>query len=139
MTGLSGYDEIMKTKKSDEISNAFMIFNSKLSFDSALSLKEKSDQVLNEKQLDKDLQTVVFHPDFQFADESYHASGNFTNRSPLPMVHVLRVDEVAHAIKVTPNVDDIPFRNKDVLEKIGIKSISEVFQDDFIDRNKKYI
>lgn len=131
--------ETMETKSSDKLSNAFLIFEATISFDFMLQMKEKSDNVLKKKNLEAVFQTVVFHPDFQFSGESFQASGNFTNRSPLPMLHILRVDEVAHAIDVTEDVDDIPFRNKELLEKINIKQISEVFKDDFIEKNKAYI
>ncbi len=122
-----------------EISNAFLIFDESLSFDFMLLAKEKFDAELMRNGLEEKFQTVVFHPEFQFGDEDFHAPGNFTNRSPLPMIHMLRIDEVAHAIEVTENVDDIPFRNKEVLEKLNIKKISEVFDDDFMELIKPYI
>ena len=55
------------------------------------------------------------------------------------MIHVLRVDEVGRAIDATENVEQIPFENKRKLENIRIKNISEVFEDGFVDRIKKYI
>jgi len=122
-----------------DVSNAFLIFDASLSFEFMLTLKERFDVELRRNELDEKFQTVVFHPDFQFGDEEFHAPGNFTNRSPLPMIHVLRIDEVARAIEVTDDVNDIPFRNKKVLEKLNMKKISEVFDDDFMEKIKPYI
>ena len=129
----------MKHTKPDVISNSFLLYDPSLSFHFMLDLKERVDALLVKKSVDEEFQIVVFHPDFQFGDEEFHASGNFTNRSPLPTIHILRVDEVAHAIDVTEDVDEIPFRNKRVLENLNIKKISEVFEDDFMEKIKPYI
>jgi len=122
-----------------ELSNAFLIFNSSLSFHEMLNLKEQFDDKLLENNLADEFQVVVFHPEFQFGDEDFHAAGNFVNRSPLPMIHLLREEEVAKAIESTDDVDQIPLRNKDVLEKIKIRNISEVFEDEFVEKIKPYI
>jgi len=123
----------------DQISNAFVILDAPISFLATLQLKEQLDQGLAVQGKDQDIQTVVFHPEFQFADEDYHAAGNFTNRSPHPMIHILREAEVAHAIEATEDVENIPFRNKAVLEDIRIKHISEIFAEGFVERIRPYI
>jgi len=132
---------IVKLKSVDEteISNSFLIFEASLTFDFLLSLKELIDRYLEKEGIDEEFQTVVFHPEFQFGDEHFHAAGNFTNRSPSPMIHFLREDEVARAIELTENVDAIPLRNKAVLEELNIKNISEVLEDDFVEKTNKYI
>lgn len=130
---------LMNSKKEVEISNAFMIFETSLSFEFMLGLKRKLDAKLSKSEFEGVFQSVVFHPEFQFGDEDIHASGNFTNRSPLPMMHILREDEVARAISMTKNVDEIPFRNKEVLEDLNIKNISEVFDENFMDKIAQYI
>ncbi|MEM9547292.1 MAG: DUF1415 family protein [Bacteroidota bacterium] len=129
----------MDKTSSKNLSNAFVIFNASYSFFDMLDLKEYLDSHLEENELLDQFQFVVFHPEFQFADEEFHASGNFTNRSPLPMIHILREDEVAQAIEKTEDVDRIPYRNKEVLEKIKIKKISEVFEDRFMEKINTYI
>lgn len=129
----------MKINGEAEVSNAFLIFDKSLSFDFLLQLKAKGDTYFEDSQYEGIFQTVVFHPEFQFADENFHASGNFINRSPYPMIHMLRVEEVSKAIDATPDVEEIPFNNKKLLEKINIQSISEVFKDDFMDKIKPHI
>ncbi|MDF1695013.1 MAG: DUF1415 family protein [Saprospiraceae bacterium] len=131
--------EFMSKEEEVKISNAFLILNSTLSFNFVLDLKSKTDTELKKNGLEGLYQTVVFHPDFQFGDEVFHAPGNYVNRSPLPMLHVLRSEEVERAIEATPDVDSIPFRNKELLEKINLKKVSEVFEEDFIEKNKAYI
>ena len=129
----------MNAVSQSEISNAFVLFDEILSFDFLLNLKEKINFILDKGELEGIFQIVVFHPDFQFADEDFNAHGNFINRSPLPMIHILRENEVTHAIEETEDVDQIPIRNKAILEKMEIKSISEIFNDDFMDKIAAYI
>lgn len=129
----------MKETPESDISNAFLIFDESVTFDRMLTIKDKSDLLFEDDEFDGLFQTVVFHPDFQFAEEGFHASGNFINRSPFPMLHVLRIDEVTRAINSTPNVEEIPFQNKKLLEDINMKSISEVFEENFMERIKTYI
>lgn len=132
---------IEELKNCDEkvISNSFLIFDKTLTFEFLLNLKRRVDSILEGEEYNGLFQTVVFHPDFQFADENFHSAGNFINRSPYPMIHLLRIDEVTRAIESTSNVDDIPFINKKLLEDIKIRNISEVFEENFVDKIKPYI
>lgn len=44
------------------------------------------------------LQVASFHPDYQFADALSTAAENYTNRSPYPMLHILREASIESAI-----------------------------------------
>lgn len=46
---------------------------------------------LEEAGLDSDIQIATFHPDYQFADTSKSDVTNYTNRSPYPILHLLKV------------------------------------------------
>src|SRR5260370_18255694 len=43
------------------------------------------------------IQVASFHPDYQFADTHPDAVENYTNRSPYPMLHLLREETIAAA------------------------------------------
>ncbi|MEE9438561.1 MAG: DUF1415 family protein [Saprospiraceae bacterium] len=118
----------------DTVSNTFVILPNCKLFEDILILKESIDDLLEQTELSSIIQCVAFHPDFVFHDESMHASGNFTNRSPYAMMHFLRVDEVRYAIAHYDKVHDIPKINQSKLNKLGIKRISEIFEDDFLKR-----
>lgn len=44
------------------------------------------------------VQIAAFHPDFTFGDASTSDITNYVNRSPLPMIHLLREEEVTRAV-----------------------------------------
>ncbi len=69
------------------------------------------------------IQVASFHPDYQFADTPPDAAENFTNRSPYPMLHLLREESIT---AVADNEDEllaIPERNIETLRALGLAKI----------------
>ena len=64
-------------------------------FEDLLDLVDISDAVLEQHDLAETVQLVAFHPGFCFADTAFDDPTNGTNRSPAPMVHLLRRGDVA--------------------------------------------
>ncbi len=69
--------------------------------------------------LEGELQVASFHPDYQFAGTSKQDITNFTNRSPYPMLHLLREASVARAAATFPGIDEIGPRNMTTLRRLG--------------------
>ena len=65
------------------------------------------------------IQVASFHPQYRFADTEPDAIENFSNRSPYPMLHLLREESVERAIAAFPDVARIPERNIETLRSIG--------------------
>ena len=66
-----------------------------------------------------DLQVASFHPQYQFADTEADDAGNLTNRSPWPLLHIIREDSLEQAIAHYPDVDGIPERNIARMKALG--------------------
>lgn len=49
--------------------------------------------------LNQDIQVVTFHPSFRFEGEKSSAVGNYVNRSPFPLVHLLNFKEVTKVME----------------------------------------
>jgi len=64
-------------------------------------------------------QIASFHPDYQFAETEPDAAENYTNRSPFPMLHLLREASLEAAIDSYPDVDGIPERNIELMNELG--------------------
>ena len=77
------------------------------------------DDLLESSNLSGVLQIASFHPHYQFADTEVEDAENYANRSPYPMLHLLREDSVSQAVNSHPDVAQIPIRNAEVLEKMG--------------------
>lgn len=76
-----------------------------------LDLFYACDQLLEDLQLRDTFQLVAFHPAFRFDNAEENDAANYTNRSPYPMVHILRESTVSKAVDMHPDVDSIPNRN----------------------------
>jgi uncharacterized protein len=70
-----------------------------------------ADDKLVDLELDGELQLASFHPDYCFADAQGDDPANFSNRSPYPMLHVLREASVSRAVAAFPEASSIYERN----------------------------
>jgi hypothetical protein len=78
-----------------------------------------ADAAVEDLQLAGELQVASFHPDYQFADTDADDITNFTNRSPYPVLHLLREDSIDRAVDAFPEAEAIFEKNMDTLEQLG--------------------
>ena len=64
-------------------------------------------------------QVASFHPQFQFAGTGIDDIENYTNRSPYPMLHLLREDSVERAVAAFPEAEQIYQKNMLTLRQLG--------------------
>ena len=89
---------------------------------------ELADGLLVQMQLDGVFQIASFHPDYQFAGTDADAAENYTNRSPYPILHLLREDSLSRAIENTADIDQIPLRNIRKMNQLGIEKLRLLFR-----------
>jgi hypothetical protein len=65
------------------------------------------------------LQIASFHPNYHFAGCEPDAIENYTNRSPYPMLHILREASVTWAVESMPEAVLIPTKNVETMKKLG--------------------
>jgi hypothetical protein len=65
------------------------------------------------------IQVASFHPDYQFAGTAPDDVENLTNRSPYPMLHLLREDSIAKAVAAFPDAATIYERNIETVRRLG--------------------
>lgn len=78
-----------------------------------------ADAAVQELGLDGVLQVASFHPDYQFEGTSPGDVENLSNRSPYPMLHLLREDSIARAVAAYPDAAAIYERNIETLRQLG--------------------
>lgn len=89
---------------------------------------ELADGLLVQMQLDGVFQIASFHPDYQFADTEVDAAENYTNRSPYPILHLLREESLSRAIEHTADIDQIPLRNIRKMNELGAEKLRLLFR-----------
>ena len=78
-----------------------------------------ADAAVEELGLTGTIQVASFHPQYRFADTEPGAIENYSNRSPYPMLHLLREESVERAVAAFPDAGSIPDRNIETLRRIG--------------------
>lgn len=66
------------------------------------------------------VQVASFHPHYRFADSPVDDPANFTNRSPFPMLHLLREAQLEARLADYPDPESIPARNIHLLRELGL-------------------
>ena len=87
-----------------------------------------ADDLLVEMGLEGIYQVASFHPDYQFSDTASDAAENYTNRSPYPLLHLLREASLERAIADTPDAAEIPARNINLMNSLGQDKLKALIQ-----------
>ena len=74
--------------------------------------------VLEDSDLDATFQIVGFHPQYLFAGEDPSDPSHMTNRSPYPMIHVIRRQDMEKAIAAFGDTNQIPENNIKLLRSL---------------------
>jgi uncharacterized protein len=77
------------------------------------------EDVVEDLGLEGEIQVASFHPLYQFAGTRVDDIENYSNRSPYPMLHLLREASVTRAVETFPGIDDIGPRNIETLRRLG--------------------
>lgn len=84
-----------------------------------LDLAGLAEDLLAEQGYEGIYQVASFHPDYCFADAEPDDAANYTNRSPYPMLHLLREASLDTAIDNYPDIDSIPDNNMKKARALG--------------------
>lgn len=80
---------------------------------------EEADALLKRLELRGVLQIASFHPGYQFASSEPNDLSNYTNRSPYPILHLLREDSVTRAAATLVDARLVTDRNIKTLQQLG--------------------
>jgi hypothetical protein len=80
---------------------------------------EVADASVEELDLTGVLQVASFHPEYQFAGTAADDITNCTNRSPYPMLHILRETSVDAAVAAFPDAKAIYRKNIETMRRLG--------------------
>lgn len=112
----------IKMDADENVETAFLILPNGLEkFTNYLEIVFAAEDFLAQKKYEGIYQLASFHPEYLFAGAKETDAENYTNRSPFPMIHILREDSLTKAIDNHPNVDLIPQNNIDFAKSKGLE------------------
>ncbi len=85
-----------------------------------------TDALIAEMDFEGVFQVASFHPDYQFGGTQSEDAENYTNRSPYPILHILREESLELAIAHHSAIDQIPVRNIALMNEMGSERLKEM-------------
>lgn len=85
------------------------------------------ENLLEESQLNEIFQLVAFHPRFIFLESSFGDIENLVNRSPYPILHILRSADLERARLMGFSGGEISYRNEAKLKALSIEDRKSLF------------
>lgn len=125
--------KLHELRKNPEIETTLLIYNQSFSdFDEYLDFVDIANQLIEEQCLANEFQLASFHPEYCFEDQGcfedqqHSDAANFTNRSPFPMLHLLRQSSIEKGLKFYKNPEQIPIRNIKRTRELGYKTLEKL-------------
>ncbi|MCA0404328.1 MAG: DUF1415 domain-containing protein [Proteobacteria bacterium] len=121
------YNEFLLLNKNPAIETTLLIFPYFLDdFHDYLDFLQMAENLIHKEKLEGIYQLASFHPQYCFADNNEDSLSNYTNRSPYPMLHLLREESVEKAIAYYGDTTQIPESNIRNLQELGLKGIKKI-------------
>jgi uncharacterized protein len=95
-------------------------------FEEYLDLVDLAERLVVMENYEGVFQVASFHPEYLFGGSDDNDPANFTNRSMIPMLHLLRESSVTRAVENHPNVDDIPAANISFAQAKGLEYMQKL-------------
>ncbi len=90
-----------------------------------------ADSLVVQLDLEGIYQVASFHPDYQFGGTEPDDAENYTNKSPYPMLHLLREESLERGIANYSKSDQIPMENVKRMEGLGSLKMQALLQSCF--------
>jgi uncharacterized protein len=112
--------DLLITSPEQQIATTLLVFPHALrGFDTYLDFFASAQALLVDAGLEGIVQIASFHPHYRFAGEPPDAASHFSNRSPYPIIHLLREEMLSRVLEDFAGPERIPERNIAALDAIG--------------------
>ncbi|KTC72421.1 hypothetical protein Lbir_1196 [Legionella birminghamensis] len=123
-------DELVYLESNPAIETSFLIYPQHFEdFFYYLELVERGDSLIQKVNLEGVFQIASFHPDYYFANTPSDDVCNYTNRSPYPMLHLLREANLEKAIERYGDTESIPENNMRLLRTLGLEAVKKIIEE----------
>jgi len=128
LTETEGYEEALQAliiecerlDGNDEIETTLIVYPKLLTdFEDFLDFVDMANQLISMQGYEGVYQLANFHPDYCFEGEDENDASNYTNRSPFPMLHLIRESSLEKAVMNYPSPELIPENNINLAREKG--------------------
>jgi len=123
------FDECHRLDNHSNIETTLIIFPNNLSqFEDYLDFLSLAESLLIDQNYEGVYQLASFHPLYCFEGANTNDPANYTNRSPYPMLHLIREASLESALKSFPNPEKIPQQNIKLTRELGLQKVQEILR-----------
>ncbi|MDD5214789.1 MAG: DUF1415 domain-containing protein [Methylococcales bacterium] len=120
-------DECARLDENEAIETTLLIYaNAFADFDDYLDFVEIAQALLEAEDYEGIYQVASFHPNYCFEGSNENDAANYTNRSPYPMLHLLRESSLEKALENYPNPEEIPENNIKLTRDLGLQKMQAI-------------
>jgi len=120
-------DQIMVLEATDEIETALLVYPVAVdNFDKYLEFLAIANQLIEDQEHTGKYLLASFHPDYCFEGEDENDASNYTNRSPWPMIHIIRHSSIEKGLQYYKNPEQIPENNIKLTREIGTEFLRKL-------------
>ena len=123
---LALHAECRRLDTHEDIATTLLILPGLKQFDRYLDVLELAQVMLEQWNYEGVYQLASFHPRYQFEGEAADAPSNYTNRSPYPMLHLLREADISRVMEEYDEPQSIFENNMAETEKLGCAHFEEI-------------
>jgi hypothetical protein len=114
-------DEAQRLDRDSGIETTLLIYAANFTeFYDFLDYLELANDLLAAQGYEGVYQLASFHPEYCFEGADETDAANYTNRSPYPMLHLIRETSIEKALKFFPHPENIPQHNIKLLRELGL-------------------
>ena len=122
------HQEILWLQQNSEFDTSLLIIPRQLgNFTDFNQTLDQAEALLDAYNWVGEFQLASFHPQYQFANTQVDDRENWSNRSPYPILHVLRESSVEQAIEHYPQVEMVPAENIRKLISLDDALFNQIF------------
>jgi len=125
------FNECKRLDESAHIATTLIILPSPsivASFDEYLDVLAISERMLSDWGYQGVYQLASFHPHYQFDGEPENAVANYTNRSPYPLLHLIRESDIARFMQNEDDAEKIYRHNIEKANELGCPYFDSALQ-----------
>ena len=116
--------ELIHSADADELQTSLLVFSHALNdFNDYLDVADIASDLIIEAGLEGAIQVATFHPDYCFEGVPTNDASNYSNRSPYPMLHFIREEQMERALASYAEPELIPENNIRRLQAMGVNEI----------------
>jgi hypothetical protein len=119
-------EECARLDENENIETTLLIYSKAfVDFDEYLDFVEIAETLLEAEDYEGIYQVASFHPNYCFEGSNENDAANYTNRSPYPMLHLLRESSLEEALQNYANPESIPENNIKLTRELGLQAMQQ--------------